>query len=123
MSSEWKADRIADQTGRTAVVTGANSGLGFVTARDLARAGARVVLACRNMARGEAALRQIVVTDPEARAELASLDVGSLESVRAFARSFRADHDGLDLLINNAGLMAPPRGETADGFELQFGTN
>jgi NAD(P)-dependent dehydrogenase (short-subunit alcohol dehydrogenase family) len=123
MSSEWTADQIPDQTGRMAVVTGANSGLGLLTARELARAGARVVLACRNMTKGEAALRQIVATVPEARAELASLDLGRLESVRAFARSFRAGHDGLDLLINNAGLMAPPRGATADGFELQFGTN
>jgi NAD(P)-dependent dehydrogenase (short-subunit alcohol dehydrogenase family) len=123
MSMKWTADQIPDQTGRTAVVTGANSGLGLVTARELARAGARVVLACRNMAKGEAALRQIVAGVAQARVELASLDLASLDSVRAFARSFRGDHEGLDLLINNAGLMAPPRGETADGFELQLGTN
>jgi NAD(P)-dependent dehydrogenase (short-subunit alcohol dehydrogenase family) len=123
MSMKWTADQIPDQTGRTAVVTGANSGLGLVTARELARAGARVVLACRNMGKGEAALRQIVAPVAQARVELASLDLASLDSVRAFARGFRGDHEGLDLLINNAGLMAPPRGETADGFELQLGTN
>jgi NAD(P)-dependent dehydrogenase (short-subunit alcohol dehydrogenase family) len=123
MSREWTADQIPDQTGRTAVVTGANSGLGLVTARELARAGARVVLACRNIAKGEAALRQIVGAVSEARVELASLDLASLDSVRAFAGSFRSGHETLDLLINSAGLMAPPRGETVDGFELQLGTN
>jgi NAD(P)-dependent dehydrogenase (short-subunit alcohol dehydrogenase family) len=105
------------------VVTGANSGLGLVTARELARVGARVVLACRNVAKGEAARREIEAAAPGAPVELEELDLASLESVRAFAERFRAAHDGLDLLINNAGVMAPPRRETADGFELQFGTN
>jgi NAD(P)-dependent dehydrogenase (short-subunit alcohol dehydrogenase family) len=123
MSSGWTADEMPDQTDRVAVVTGANSGLGLVTARELARAGARVVLGCRNAAKGESALREIEASAPGATVELAALDLGSLESVKEFAHGFRAEHDGLDLLINNAGLMAPPRGETADGFELQFGTN
>jgi NAD(P)-dependent dehydrogenase (short-subunit alcohol dehydrogenase family) len=105
------------------VVTGANSGLGFATARELARAGARVVLACRNVAKGEAARRDIEAAVPGAPLELEELDLASLESVRAFAERYLAAHDGLDLLINNAGVMAPPRGETADGFEMQFGTN
>jgi NAD(P)-dependent dehydrogenase (short-subunit alcohol dehydrogenase family) len=105
------------------VVTGANSGLGRSTARELARAGARVVLACRNLAKGEAALRDIEAAAPGAPLELEELDLSSLDSVRAFAERFRGAHDGLDLLINNAGVMAPPRSETADGFELQFGTN
>jgi NAD(P)-dependent dehydrogenase (short-subunit alcohol dehydrogenase family) len=105
------------------VVTGANSGLGLVTARELARAGARVVLACRNVGKGEAALREIEAAAPGAPLELEELDLASLDSVRAFAERFRSSHDSLDLLINNAGVMAPPRGRTADGFELQFGTN
>ncbi len=114
----WNAQDVPDQRGRTAVVTGANSGLGLSTARELARAGAHVVLACRNLEKGEAALEEV-----GSGAELEQLDLASLESVKAFAERFRASHDGLDLLINNAGLMAPPRGVTADGFELQFGTN
>ena len=118
MSTKWTADQIPDQTGRTAVVTGANSGLGLSTARELARAGAHVVLACRNLEKGEAALQEV-----GSGAELEQLDLASLESVKAFAERFLASHDGLDLLINNAGLMAPPRGVTADGFERQFGTN
>jgi NAD(P)-dependent dehydrogenase (short-subunit alcohol dehydrogenase family) len=105
------------------VVTGANSGLGLVTARELARAGAQVVLACRNVAKGEAARREIEAAAPGAPVELEELDLASLESVREFAERYRAAHDGLDLLINNAGVMAPPRRRTADGFELQFGTN
>src|SRR6185295_16511449 len=123
MSTKWTADQIPDQRGRIAVVTGANSGLGLETARELARAGARVVLACRDMTKGDAALRDIRDGVPDATLELAELDLGSLASVRAFAERYRADHDGLDLLINNAGVMAPPRRLTADGFELQFGTN
>jgi NAD(P)-dependent dehydrogenase (short-subunit alcohol dehydrogenase family) len=118
MSTKWTADQIPDQTGRTAVVTGANSGLGLSTARELARAGAHVVLACRNVEKGEAARREV-----GSDSELEQLDLASLDSVREFADRFRAAHDGLDLLINNAGLMAPPHGVTADGFELQFGTN
>jgi NAD(P)-dependent dehydrogenase (short-subunit alcohol dehydrogenase family) len=118
MSTKWTADQIPDQTGRVAVVTGANSGLGLSTARELARAGAHVVLACRNLEKGEAAKREV-----GAGAELEKLDLASLDSVREFAERFRGAHDGLDLLINNAGLMAPPRGVTADGFEMQFGTN
>jgi NAD(P)-dependent dehydrogenase (short-subunit alcohol dehydrogenase family) len=123
MSEKWTADRIPDQSGRTAIVTGANSGLGLVTARELARAGARVVLACRNTQKGEAALRDCRPAAPEAELELEQLDLASLDSVREFAERFRSGHDGLDLLINNAGVMATPRRSTADGFELQFGTN
>jgi NAD(P)-dependent dehydrogenase (short-subunit alcohol dehydrogenase family) len=116
----WTVDDIPDQTGRRAVVTGANSGLGLIAARELARKGASVVLACRNARKGEAALLAIRAAAPGADVKLASLDLGSLASVRAFA----AGQDGpLDLLLNNAGVMAPPRRETADGFELQLGTN
>jgi NAD(P)-dependent dehydrogenase (short-subunit alcohol dehydrogenase family) len=123
MSEKWTTDRIPDQSGRTAIVTGANSGLGLVTARELERAGARVVLACRNTQKGEAALRECEAAAPGGQVELDELDLASLESVREFAERFRAGHDGLDLLINNAGVMATPRRSTADGFELQFGTN
>ena len=123
MSDKWTAERIPDESGRTAVVTGANSGLGLVTARELARAGAEVVLACRNLEKGEVARRQCEGQAPGANLELEELDLGSLESVGEFAERYRSKHDGLDLLINNAGVMATPRRSTADGFELQFGTN
>jgi NAD(P)-dependent dehydrogenase (short-subunit alcohol dehydrogenase family) len=122
--SKWTTEQIPDQSGRSAIVTGANSGLGLATARELARHGASVVLACRNTAKGEQALHEIErVASAEASIELASLDLASLASVRAFATDFSSAHDHLDLLINNAGVMAPPRRETEDGFELQFGTN
>jgi NAD(P)-dependent dehydrogenase (short-subunit alcohol dehydrogenase family) len=124
MAGGWSSERIPDQSGRTAIVTGANSGLGLSTARELARHGARVVLACRDPVKGEAAAAAITREAPGANVELAALDLASLGSVEAFAATFAASHtDGLDLLINNAGVMAPPRRETADGFELQLGTN
>jgi NAD(P)-dependent dehydrogenase (short-subunit alcohol dehydrogenase family) len=125
MSAKWSTDQIPDQHGRTAIVTGANSGLGMVTARELARRGAHVVLACRNTDKGAQAVREIEAASPGAQLELAPLDLGDLASVEAFAKRFREGRDGagLDLLINNAGVMAPPRRETADGFELQLGTN
>jgi NAD(P)-dependent dehydrogenase (short-subunit alcohol dehydrogenase family) len=123
LDGKWTEEQIPDQGGRTAVVTGANSGLGLITARELARGGARVVLACRNLTKGEAARREIEAAAPGAALELEELDLSSLDSVRGFAERYRDAHDGLDLLINNAGVMAPPRSQTADGFELQFGTN
>jgi NAD(P)-dependent dehydrogenase (short-subunit alcohol dehydrogenase family) len=123
MSEKWTADRIPDQHGRVAVVTGANSGIGLVAARELARAGARVMLAVRDTAKGEAAASEIDHAVPGADVEVRQLDLAGLESIRTFAEQFRAEHDGLDLLVNNAGLMAPPRRLTADGFELQLGTN
>ncbi|MBN1528497.1 MAG: SDR family oxidoreductase [Thermoleophilaceae bacterium] len=123
LSAGWTAADIPDQSGRTAVVTGANSGLGLVTARELARAGARVVMACRNLEKGAGARTAILAEVPGAELELEQLDLSSLDSVRAFAARYRQGHDGLDLLINNAGVMATPRRRTADGFELQFGTN
>lgn len=120
---KWTADQIPDQHGRVAIVTGANSGIGFVTARELARAGAQVVLACRNTEKGDAAAREITASAPDARVSVAALDLGSLASVRSFVQAFANASGDLDLLINNAGVMAPPRRTTADGFELQFGTN
>jgi NAD(P)-dependent dehydrogenase (short-subunit alcohol dehydrogenase family) len=123
MSEKWTAADIPDQAGRTAVITGANSGLGLAAARALAGAGADVVLACRNTGKGEAAMSSIQAAVPAATVAVEALDLASLASVREFAARFAASRDGLDLLINNAGLMAPPRHETADGFEQQFGTN
>ena len=121
MSTKWTAADIPDQTGRVAVVTGANSGLGLVTARELARAGATVVMACRDPKRGEEALATVREAAPEADVVLRQLDLASLASVQKFAESL--DYDKIDVLVNNAGIMAPPRRETEDGFEAQFGTN
>jgi NAD(P)-dependent dehydrogenase (short-subunit alcohol dehydrogenase family) len=123
MAGGWNFRDIPDQSGRLAIVTGANSGLGLVTARELARAGARVVMACRNLDKGHSAVEAIRADAPDAEVQLDELDLASLASVRDFAERFRATHDGLDLLINNAGVMGTPRRRTADGFELQFGTN
>jgi NAD(P)-dependent dehydrogenase (short-subunit alcohol dehydrogenase family) len=123
MADGWDVQDIPDQSGRSAVVTGANSGLGLVTARELARAGASVVMACRNLDKGHAAVEEIRTAVPDAQVQLDELDLASLASVRGFAERFNATHDGLDLLINNAGVMGTPRRRTADGFELQFGTN
>ena len=119
----WTFNDIPDQTGRTAIVTGANTGLGLETARMLALKGADVVLACRNLDKGQAALAQILADRPAGSATLAALDLSDLDSVAAFASSFTASHERLDLLINNAGVMVPPLGRTRQGFELQFGTN
>ncbi|MGX1756387.1 oxidoreductase [Streptomyces lydicus] len=122
--TRWNTSHIADQTGRSAVVTGANSGLGYATARELARHGARVLLACRNEARGMAALDRLRSDVPTAEAEFRPLDLADLSSVRDFAAALDDfDGDRLDLLINNAGVMALPYRTTADGFEMQFGTN
>lgn len=122
----WNASDIPDQSGRTAVVTGANSGIGYVTARELARRGARVVLACRSEERGTRALERLRAEVPSAVAEFGRLDLADLGSVRAFSESYARDEEdggGLDLLVNNAGLMALPQRQTADGFETQFGVN
>ena len=119
----WSADDIPDQSGRVAVVTGANGGLGLETARELARKGAHVVMAARNLEKAAAAERDIRSEIPEASVEVRSLDLGSLVSIGAAADGITAAHGQVDLLINNAGVMATPRLETADGFELQFGTN
>jgi NAD(P)-dependent dehydrogenase (short-subunit alcohol dehydrogenase family) len=114
---------IPNQSGRTAVVTGANSGIGFETARALAAKGARVVLACRSEEKGRDAERRLRDALPSADVRFEPLDLGALASVRAFAEKLRAAEPRLDLLVNNAGVMMPPYGKTADGFEMQLGTN
>ncbi|MFD7013033.1 oxidoreductase [Streptomyces sp. NPDC059928] len=121
MAQGWSAQDISDQSGRTAVVTGANSGIGLVAARELARRGARVVLACRSEERGKEAEAHIRGGVPGAEAEFRRLDLADLGSVREFASTF--PYERLDLLVNNAGVMALPYGHTADGFETQFGVN
>ena len=123
-SLHWTEADLPDLSGRTALVTGANSGLGFHTARALAAHGADVTLAVRNVDKGSQARDLIRAATPDARVSVEALDLASLASIRAFADQWSAAHpDGLDLLINNAGVMATPRRTTPDGFELQFGTN
>jgi NAD(P)-dependent dehydrogenase (short-subunit alcohol dehydrogenase family) len=119
----WTAADVTDQRGRTAVLTGANSGIGFETAMVLAARGAVTVLACRDVGKGKQAADRISAGSPGAQVTVVQLDLSSLASVRQAADEIRTSHERLDLLVNNAGLMMPPRGTTADGFELQFGTN
>jgi NAD(P)-dependent dehydrogenase (short-subunit alcohol dehydrogenase family) len=121
--TDWTTADIPDQTGRTAIVTGANTGLGFETAAALAAKGGRVVLAVRNLDKGKDAARRIDQAHPGADVTLQELDLTSLDSVRAAAEELRSKHDSIDLLINNAGVMWTPKSTTKDGFELQFGTN
>ncbi|MFH2008742.1 MAG: oxidoreductase [bacterium] len=121
--NRWTSDNIEDLTGRTAIVTGSNSGIGFEEARALALKGAAVILAVRDVDRGEQAAQRIRDEHPAASVEVLPLDLASLDSVRAFAETFKRKHAALHLLVNNAGVMMPPYGKTADGFELQFGTN
>jgi NAD(P)-dependent dehydrogenase (short-subunit alcohol dehydrogenase family) len=122
-SRPWSTDDMPDLTGRIAVVTGANSGLGRVAAEELARAGAHVVLACRDQSRAAAAIDAIVAAHPAASVEARALDLASLASVREFSDKFRVGYRELHILCNNAGVMALPRRETVDGFEMQLGTN
>ena len=119
----WIEQNIPDLTGKVAVITGANSGLGFEAANILAAKGARVVLAVRDVVKGEQAAQEIKGVVPAASLEVLSLDLASLASARRFAEAFPAAYSRLDMLINNAGVMAIPRRVTADGFEMQFGTN
>jgi NAD(P)-dependent dehydrogenase (short-subunit alcohol dehydrogenase family) len=124
MKKGWTADDVPPLDGRVAIVTGANSGLGLETARVLARRGAHVVLACRNPEKARVAEREIAAAAPAPDAvEALALDLASLASVRAFADAFRKRHGALHLLVNNAGIMAIPLARTAEGFEMQLGTN
>ncbi|AGN02394.1 short-chain dehydrogenase/reductase SDR [Salinarchaeum sp. Harcht-Bsk1] len=119
----WSLDDVPDQSGRTVVVTGANSGLGYHATRAFARKGADVVMACRSLERGERARDDLADAVPADRLAVERLDLADLESVQSFVERFEADHTELHVLCNNAGIMAIPRRETADGFEYQFGVN
>jgi len=119
----WTENNVPDQSGRLAVVTGSNTGLGYDNARALAAHGAKVVMAVRDTAKGEEAAARIRTLTPGADVAVHKLDLGSLASVRAAGAELAAAYPRIDLLINNAGVMYPPRSTTADGFELQFGTN
>jgi NAD(P)-dependent dehydrogenase (short-subunit alcohol dehydrogenase family) len=119
----WTDDDIPAQTERTAVVTGANTGIGYETARALAHKGAHVILACRSRSKGAAAAARITAEDPRGDVAFAALDLADLDTVRAFAGELASAHERLDLLINNAGVMVPPESTTKQGFELQFGVN
>jgi NAD(P)-dependent dehydrogenase (short-subunit alcohol dehydrogenase family) len=119
----WTANDMPDQTGRTIAVTGANSGIGLEAAKAFAAAGAHVVLACRDPQRASGALASLRESAPGASAEALPLDLASLASVRDFAKALADRHPRLDVLVNNAGVMAIPRRTTADGFEMQLGTN
>jgi NAD(P)-dependent dehydrogenase (short-subunit alcohol dehydrogenase family) len=121
--AQWTTNDIPDQTGRVAVITGANTGLGYETAAALAANGAHVVMAVRNLDKGKDAATLILKRNPGAEVVLQELDLTSLQSIRAAAEQLRSEHDRIDLLINNAGVAGTPKSTTKDGFELQFGTN
>lgn len=120
---KWSERDIPDQTGRVVLITGANSGIGWDAARALAEHGARVVLACRTRTKAEGARDQILERAPGATIDLVDLDLSSLASVREAAAKVTGDYERLDVVVNNAGIMAVPNQRTADGFEMQFGTN
>lgn len=123
MSKNWTANDVPDQSGRVAIVTGANSGIGFETTKVLAAKGATVVMACRNLEKATAAADAIHRDVADATLDIIRLDLADLASVREFVEMFNGRYSRLDLLINNAGVMMPPYTKTTDGFELQFGAN
>lgn len=119
----WTAKDMPDQHGRVIVITGANSGVGFESAKALTRRGAHVIMACRSVDKAEKARQELLANIPTASVEVMPLDLGNLQSVHEFAKRFHATHNQLDVLMNNAGIMALPYHTTQDGFEAQFGTN
>ena len=123
MSTKWTAADIPNQAGRVAIVTGANSGIGYETALALADKGATVIMACRNLEKANTAELQCRQAIPGSDIRVMQLDLADLESVRRLSAAFHVEYERLDLLINNAGVMFPPYGKTAQGFETQFGVN
>lgn len=123
MTEKWTTDDIPDLIGKVAIVTGANSGIGFETAKALTEKGAEVVLACRNLGKATIAEKEIRSMVRKAKLEVSELDLADLVSVKKFAQTFKSKYQALDLLINNAGIMIPPFTKTEDGFEVQFGAN
>ncbi|MDA8588227.1 oxidoreductase [Euryarchaeota archaeon] len=120
---KWKAQDVAHQSGKIAVVTGSNTGIGFQVALILADKGAHVVLACRNLEKAETAREKMLKSSPHAQIFVEELDLADLSNVEAFATRLKKSYQHVDILINNAGVMIPPQSTTKDGFELQIGTN
>jgi NAD(P)-dependent dehydrogenase (short-subunit alcohol dehydrogenase family) len=123
MSKEWTTADMPDLSGKKVIVTGANSGVGYEAARAFAEKGAHVIFACRSRQRAESAVAELRQQSPTVSVEIILLDLADLASVREFATTYMANHERLDILVNNAGIMAIPYRQTADGFEMQFGTN
>ena len=122
-TEKWNAENILSQKGRIVIVTGSSSGIGYETARVLANKQASVIIAVRNLDKGNKALAKIIQQNKDADVQVMELDLANLASVKNFAENFQKNYSRLDLLINNAGVMIPPYAKTTDGFELQFGTN
>ena len=123
MTKKWTTQNMPDLTGKVMIVTGANNGIGFESAKEFARKGAEVILACRSMEKSEGAASAIHAEMPDAKLKPMVLDLSSLQSVRTFAVEFNAAYARLDVLLNNAGIMMVPYGKTEDGFERQLGVN
>ncbi|MFX0117470.1 MAG: oxidoreductase, partial [Candidatus Hodarchaeota archaeon] len=123
IKKKWNVDDIPDLTGKTVIVTGANSGTGLQASKILAAKGAEVIMACRNLEKGEAAANAIQAEYPNAALKVMQLDLADLASVRSFTKEFKETYSSLEMLLNNAGVMQTPQLKTVDGFELQFGTN
>ncbi len=122
-TQQWNTDNIPDQNGRVILITGSNSGIGYEAAKVLAKKQAEVILAVRNLQKGKAAKEEILKVIPQAKVAVQELDLADLNSVKSFSENFLQQHQKLDVLINNAGIMIPPYGKTIDGFESQMGTN
>ena len=120
---KWDAQMMGDQSGKVAIVTGSNTGIGFHMARALASKGAMVIMACRDLEKAVVAMRRIQDEFPDSEVSTSELDLADLSSVQSFSEGFSSGAERLDILINNAGVMIPPKSRTKDGFELQFGTN
>lgn len=123
LKKNWNYDDIGDQTGKTFLITGANSGLGFSASRGLASHGATVIMTSRNLEKGNKAADEIKEKFPNAKLEVMQLDLASFKSIKEFANSFKSKYNQLNGLLNNAGIMQPPFRKTEDGLELQMGTN